>query len=345
MMFNIKNFSKLKKFNFLITGATGSFGQKFVEILQKEIRPKKIVIFSRDELKQFNMQKKFNSKNIRYFLGDVRDEKRLDLALKNIDIVIHAAALKQVPAAEYNPTEVIKTNILGAENLIRASIKNNVKKIIALSTDKAASPINLYGATKLVSDKLFSSANNITGTKGPIFSIVRYGNVLNSRGSVIPFFLEKLKNKEKILPITHPSMTRFFLTLEDGVYFVLKSIQRMQGGEIFIPKCVSLKIVDLAKALKKDISFKIIGLRPGEKLHEVLCPKDDSTNTIEFSTFYIIKPTINFGKKRNYKILPTKEKGESVKEGFEYNSLDNKNKITNLKIKTLLERSVFKQKI
>jgi UDP-N-acetylglucosamine 4,6-dehydratase len=342
MVLNKENFSKLKKFNFLITGGTGSFGQKFVEILQKKVRPKKIVIFSRDELKQFNMQKKFNSENIRYFLGDIRDEKRLDLALKNIDIVVHAAALKQVPAAEYNPTEVIKTNILGAENLIRMSMKNNVKKIVALSTDKAACPINLYGATKLVSDKLFSSANNITGPKGPLFSIVRYGNVLNSRGSVIPFFLEKIKNKEKVLPITHTEMTRFFLTIEDGVYFVLKSIQRMQGGEIFIPKCVSLKITDLAKALKKDISFKIIGLRPGEKLHEILCPKDDSRNTIEFSSFYTIKPTINFGKKRNYKILPTKEVGKNVKENFEYNSYNNKNKITNLKIKILLEKSAFK---
>ena len=341
MLINKSNLAKLKKSNFLITGATGSFGQKFIEILQKEINPKKIVIFSRDELKQFNMQKKFNSKNLRYFIGDVRDEKRLDLAFRGIDIVIHAAALKQVPAAEYNPTEVIKTNITGAENIIRASIKNNVKKVISLSTDKAACPINLYGATKLVADKLFSSANNIIGAKGPIFSSVRYGNVINSRGSVIPFFLEKIKNKEKILPITHPDMTRFFLTLEDGVHFVINSIERMQGGEIFIPKCVSLKIVDLAKALKNDVSFKFIGLRPGEKLHEVLCPKDDSLNTIEFSKFFVIKPTINFGKKRNFKILPTKEIGKSVIEGFEYNSLNNKNKIFDLKIKALLKKSKF----
>ena len=328
---------KFKNYSFLITGGTGSFGQKLVEILQKQIKPKKIVIFSRDELKQFNMKKKFNSSNIRYFLGDVRDEKRLDLAFNNIDIIVHAAALKQVPAAEYNPTEVIKTNILGAENIIRASIKNKIKKVISLSTDKAACPINLYGATKLVADKLFSAANNISDAKGPIFSSVRYGNVINSRGSVIPFFLEKIKNNEKSLPITHPEMTRFFLTLENSVEFVLKSLERMQGGEIFIPKCISLKITDLAKALKKNVSFKIIGLRPGEKLHEVLCPKDDAINTIEFSNFYIIEPTINFSKKRNYKKLPTKELGKYVKKDFEYNSLNNKDNITGSKIKILIK--------
>ncbi|MDA8533230.1 UDP-N-acetylglucosamine 4,6-dehydratase (inverting) [Candidatus Pelagibacter bacterium] len=337
MLLSKSTIKKFKNYSFLITGGTGSFGQKFLEILQKQIKPKKIVIFSRDELKQFNMKKKFNSSNIRYFLGDVRDEERLDMALNNIDIIVHAAALKQVPAAEYNPTEVIKTNILGAENIIRASIKNKVKKVISLSTDKAACPINLYGATKLVADKLFSAANNISDAKGPIFSSVRYGNVINSRGSVIPFFLEKIKNNEKNLPITHPEMTRFFLTLEDSVEFVLKSLERMQGGEIFIPKCISLKITDLARALKKDASFKIIGLRPGEKLHEVLCPKDDAVNTIEFSNFYIIEPTINFSKKRNYKKLPTKELGKHVKKDFEYNSLNNKDNITGSKIKILIK--------
>ncbi|MDA9233753.1 UDP-N-acetylglucosamine 4,6-dehydratase (inverting) [Candidatus Pelagibacter sp.] len=337
MKINKNNFSKYKKSNFLITGATGSFGQKFIEILQKIVQPKKIVIFSRDELKQFDMQKKFNSENIRYFLGDIRDEKRLEIALNNIDIVIHAAALKQVPAAEYNPTEVIKTNITGAENLIRASIKNKVKKVIALSTDKAASPINLYGATKLVSDKLFSSANMLTGGKGPIFSIVRYGNVLNSRGSVVPFFLEKIENKEKFIPITHPDMTRFFLTLEEGVHFVLKSLKRMQGGEIFIPKCPSFKITDLAKSLKENIIFKNIGLRPGEKLHEILCPKDSYGDTIEFSDFYLIKPTINFGENQNYTKLPTKEVGKYVKENFEYDSYNNKNKLNASQIKNFFK--------
>jgi len=336
MKIDKNNFSQYKKSNFLITGATGSFGQKFIEVLQKTVQPKKIVVFSRDELKQFDMQKKFNSKNIRYFLGDVRDEKRLELALNGIDIVIHAAALKQVPAAEYNPTEVIKTNITVAENLIRASIRNNVKKVIALSTDKAASPINLYGATKLVSDKLFSSANMITGGKGPLFSIVRYGNVLNSRGSVVPFFLEKIRNKEKFLPITHPDMTRFFLTLETGINFVMKCLNRMQGGEIFVPKCPSFKITDLAKSLKDNILFKKIGLRPGEKLHEILCPKDDYLNTIEFSDFYLIKPTINFGVKQNYTKLPTKEVGKLVKKNFEYDSFNNKNKLNIAKIKKFL---------
>ena len=334
----IININKLKNYNYLITGGTGSFGQKMVEILQKKIKPKRIVVFSRDELKQFEMKKKFNSKELRFFLGDIRDQSRIEQALDQIDVVIHAAALKQVPAAEYNPTEVIKTNINGAENLINACFKKNVKKIIALSTDKAACPINLYGATKLVSDKLFSSANNISGKKGPIFSIVRYGNVINSRGSVIPFFLEKIKAKEKYLPLTDINMTRFFLTIEQGVNFVLNSLSRMQGGEIFIPKCPSIKIAELANILKKDVKFKIVGIRPGEKIHEVLCPKEDALNTIEFKNFYMIKPTINFNKRKNYNFLPTKEKGKYVKKDFEYtsnNSLDSKSKNY---IKKLIEK-------
>ena len=332
------NFSKFSKLNFFITGGTGSFGKKFIQILQKKIKPKRIVVYSRDELKQYDMQNQYAASNMRFFLGDVRDEARLNQALRNIDIVIHAAALKQVPAAEYNPTEVIKTNIFGAENVIKASIKNNVKKVISLSTDKAASPINLYGATKLVSDKLFTSANNIVGDKGPVFSVVRYGNVLGSRGSVLPLFKEKLINKDKFLPITHLDTTRFFLTLENSVNFVLKSLQRMQGGEIFIPKCASFKITDLAKSLKKDISFKVVGLRPGEKLHEVLCPKDDSSHTIEFSSFFLIKPIINFGKKKNYFKLPTKEIGKYVDKGFEYDSFNNKNKIDIKKIKKIIAK-------
>ena len=335
----ILNFNKLKNYNYLITGGTGSFGKKMVEILSKKIKPKRIVIFSRDELKQFEMKKKFNEKNIRYFLGDVRDQSRIEQALDQIDIVIHAAALKQVPAAEYNPSEVIKTNIIGAENLIKACIKNKVKKVIALSTDKAACPINLYGATKLVSDKLFSSANNITGDKTTTFSIVRYGNVINSRGSVIPFFVEKIKAKEKYLPITHPEVTRFFMTIEQGVNFVLNSLLRMKGGEIFIPKCPSIKITDLAKMLKKNVLFKIIGLRPGEKIHEVLCPQEDSRNTIEFKTFYIIQPTINFGRKKNYKIISNKEKGKFVKKNFEYTSNKNISKISNNIINSLIKES------
>ena len=335
----ILNFNKLKNYNYLITGGTGSFGKKMVEILSKKIKPKRIVIFSRDELKQFEMKKKFNEKNIRYFLGDIRDQSRIEQALDQIDIVIHAAALKQVPAAEYNPSEVIKTNIIGAENLIKACIKNKVKKIIALSTDKAACPINLYGATKLVSDKLFSSANNITGDKTTTFSIVRYGNVINSRGSVIPFFVEKIKAKEKYLPITHPEVTRFFMTIEQGVNFVLNSLLRMKGGEIFIPKCPSIKITDLAKMLKKNVLFKTIGLRPGEKIHEVLCPQEDARNTIEFKTFYIIQPTINFGRKKNYKIISNKEKGKFVKKNFEYTSSKNINKISNNIINNLIKES------
>ena len=334
----ILNFNKLKNYNYLITGGTGSFGKKMVEILSKKIKPKRIVIFSRDELKQFEMKKKFNEKNIRYFLGDIRDQSRIEQALDQIDIVIHAAALKQVPAAEYNPSEVIKTNIIGAENLIKACIKNKVKKVIALSTDKAACPINLYGATKLVSDKLFSSANNITGDKGPIFSIVRYGNVINSRGSVIPFFLEKIKAKEKYLPITPPEMTRFFLTIEQGVEFVLNTIGMMRGGELYVPKIPSIKIIDLVKALDKNIKYHIVGIRPGEKLHEVLCPGETARDTLEFKNHYLITPySFNYSNRlKHYLINKNNEKGKPVKNNFVYSSDNNIDFLNIKKIQSII---------
>ena len=283
----------------MITGGTGSFGQKCTQALLK-LDVKKIIIFSRDELKQFEMSNKFNSKKIRYFLGDVRDLSRLELALQKVNFVIHAAALKQVPAAEYNPIECIKTNILGAENVIRASLKNNVEKVLALSTDKAANPINLYGATKLCSDKLMISANFYSNeTSFTKFSVVRYGNVIGSRGSVLPFFQSLIKKNSSSLPITDEKMTRFWISLDEGVNFVLNSLTEMIGGELFIPKSPSIKIVDLARALNPKIKFNITGIRPGEKLHEVLCPAETYKDTIEFKKYFIIKPLIEF--KKNYK--------------------------------------------
>ena len=259
----------------LITGGTGSFGQKCTNELLKH-RVKKIIIFSRDELKQYEMSNRFRNDKIRYFLGDVRDADRLKLAFQNVDLVIHAAALKQVPAAEYNPVECIKTNVIGAENVTKACIENNVEKVIALSTDKAANPINLYGATKLCSDKLFTNANFLTGQKKTKFSVVRYGNVIGSRGSVLPYFKDLVKKNHKFLPITHKDMTRFWISLDQGVKFVIKCTELMYGGEIFVPKMPSIKIVDLAKSVSSKIKLKIIGKRPGEKLHETLCPQESS---------------------------------------------------------------------
>jgi len=317
-----------KNKNILITGGTGSFGKAFVEYVLKNYNVNKIVIFSRDELKQFNFQnyldnKGYNRKKIRFLIGDVRDQKRLSLAFQSMDYVIHAAALKQIPTAEYNPQEVIKTNINGAENVIYAALEQNVKKIIALSTDKAVNPVNLYGATKLVSDKLFIAANNLSGAKDSRFSVVRYGNVINSRGSVIPFFKEIYKKNKSSLPITHIDMTRFFIEVEKGVEFVINSFKRMHGGEIFIPKLFSIKIVDIAKALDSKIKINIVGIRPGEKLHEILCQKDESHLTLEFKDHYIIKPTIGLDIKNNYKISNTGEKGKDVSVNFEYVSSNN----------------------
>ncbi|MCH5312876.1 MAG: UDP-N-acetylglucosamine 4,6-dehydratase (inverting) [Helicobacter sp.] len=307
----------------LITGGTGSFGKKFVEIVLKKYNPKKVIVYSRDELKQYEMAQVFNDKRMRYFIGDVRDKPRLESALDGVDICIHAAALKHVPIAEYNPMECIKTNIDGASNVISACLSNNVGHIIALSTDKAANPINLYGATKLCSDKLFVTANNIKGSKDSKFSVVRYGNVVGSRGSVIPFFQKLIAQGAKELPITDARMSRFFITLESGVNFVLENLERMHGGEIFIPKIPSVKITQLASVLAPHLPHKIIGIRPGEKLHEVMVPRDDSHLCIEFEQFFTIMPTINFQTPIDYHTTLKGEKGASVAFGFEYSSESN----------------------
>lgn len=324
--------------NILITGGTGSFGKKYTEVLLKKYKPNKIIIFSRDELKQFEMSQYFDHECMRYFIGDVRDADRLKEAMQDIDYVIHAAAQKQVPAAEYNPMECIKTNIHGAENVIQAALYNNVEKVMALSTDKAANPINLYGATKLASDKLFVSANNMVGKRKTRFSVVRYGNVLGSRGSVIPFFKKLIKEGAKELPITHESMTRFLITLEEGVDFVLKNFERMQGGEIFVPKIPSMYITELAKAIAPDIPHKIIGIRPGEKLHEIMCPSDDSHITLEFHDHFVIKPTIQIVNKAEYSKNLLGEIGREVEQGFEYNSGNNSQWLTQKELLKILER-------
>jgi UDP-N-acetylglucosamine 4,6-dehydratase len=308
----------------LITGGTGSFGKKCVERIIRSYKPRRLVVFSRDELKQFEMQQEFNAKYMRYFIGDVRDVRRMTEAMRGIDYVIHAAALKQVPAAEYNPMECIKTNIQGAENVITAALEAGVSKVIALSTDKAASPINLYGATKLCSDKLFVAANNMTGGRKTVFSVVRYGNVVGSRGSVVPFFRKLVQDGAKSLPITDPRMTRFWLALSQGIDFVLSSFQRMQGGEIFVPKIPSVRITDLAEAIAPGLPQKVVGIRPGEKLHEVMCPGDDSHLTIEFDDHYVIRPAIRFyGRETDYTSNALGEYGTKVGDGFEYNSGNN----------------------
>ena len=314
--------------NILITGGTGSFGKKYTQTLLSKFKPNKIIIFSRDELKQYEMAQEFNDSCMRYFIGDVRDEARLVEAMDGVDFVIHAAALKHVPVAEYNPMECIKTNINGAENVIKAAIKNGVEKVIALSTDKAANPINLYGATKLASDKLFVAANNMVGSKKTRFSVVRYGNVTGSRGSVIPFFQKLIAQGATELPITDEHMTRFLITLEDGVNFVLKNFERMHGGEIFVPKIPSMKIIDLAKAMAPNLKHKIVGIRPGEKLHEIMCPADDSHLTLEFHDHYVIKPTIQFSYKSDFSINKLGETGKKVPQGFEYNSGNNSEWVT-----------------
>lgn len=312
----------------LITGGTGSFGKKFIHILLRKYRPKKVIVYSRDELKQFEMQQAYNGDCMRYFIGDIRDEARLCHAMYKVDYVVHAAALKQVPAAEYNPMECIKTNVHGAQNVINASIECGVKKVIALSTDKAANPVNLYGATKLCSDKLFTAANNMVGDRGTRFSVVRYGNVVGSRGSVVPFFKKLVAEGAKELPITDARMTRFWLKLEDGVEFVLKNFQRMQGGEIFIPKIPSMRIMDLAKAIAPDLPTKIVGIRPGEKLHEVMCPADLYYETLEFDDHYVIMPSTRFWGETDYATNAIGEKGRPVPDGFEYNSGTNPHFLT-----------------
>ena len=317
----------------LITGGTGSFGKKCTEIILKKYKPKKLIIFSRDELKQFEMAQQFSDSKypcMRYFIGDVRDKERLYRAFNKVDYIIHAAALKQVPAAEYNPFEAVKTNILGAENIINVAIDKGVKKVIALSTDKAANPINLYGATKLCSDKLFIAANAYVGREDTIFGVVRYGNVVGSRGSVIPFFL---KQKESgVLPITDPRMTRFWITLEQGVDFVLDSFKRMVGGELFVPKIPSMTIMDLAKAIAPECKTEIIGIRPGEKLHEVMVPRDEARRTLEFKNHYIIQPDFRF-----FSCRFKNRSGNPVSEDFEYSSGNNSQWLTVERLRAMIK--------
>lgn len=308
----------------LITGGTGSFGNQYTKTILSLFKPSRLVIYSRDELKQYEMAQVYSDNCMRYFIGDVRDQARLVQAMEGIDFVIHAAALKHVPASEYNPMECIKTNIYGAENVVHAALNCNVEKVIALSTDKAANPINLYGATKLASDKLFIAANNMAGDHRTRFSVVRYGNVVGSRGSVVPFFKKLLNEGTDHLPITHESMTRFWITLQQGVDFVLKNFSRMQGGEIFVPKIPSIRIVDLARAMAPDLAHKMIGVRPGEKIHEVMCPADDSHLTLEFNDHFVIRPTIIFTNYNNdFSVNNLKEKGSPVRQSFEYNSGSN----------------------
>ena len=320
----------LKNKTILITGGTGSFGKRFVEIILKKFNPKKIIIYSRDEFKQDIMQKTLKSSILRFFIGDVRDYERLNFAMREVDYVFHAAALKQVVAAEYNPIECLKTNVFGAENIIKASINNNVNKVIALSTDKAVNPVNLYGATKLASDKLFIAANNIVGKKKTRFSIVRYGNVIGSRGSVLPLFLNLKKNNKNLFPITDLRMTRFWISLDEVVEFAIKCLKIMIGGEILIKKSPSIKIIDLAKAINPKGKIKIIGVRPGEKIHESLCSKDDLRYTIEFKNHYLIKPSINLNINSSYLKNILKEKGKKTNLDFQYNSGTN-NEFLNVK--------------
>ena len=331
--------------NILVTGGTGSFGKKFIETVLKKFKPKKLIVYSRDEQKQFQLQLKWKesyASPIRYFIGDVRDLDRLKFAMQEVDIVIHAAALKHVPMAEYNPFEAVKTNILGAQNVIDATIANDVKKVIALSTDKASSPINLYGATKLTSDKLFVAANNYKGSKKIKFSVVRYGNVMGSRGSVIPLFLKMKKNN--IFPITDKKMTRFNITLEESVNFVLFCLNKMWGGEIFVPKIPSYKIIDFAKAISTKAKLKYVGIRAGEKLHEEMISQHDSINTIEYNKYFVIAPNskfINWGKKKYTK---HNKGGKNCPNYFSYNSERNKKFLKISELKKLIKSNLSNMK-
>ncbi|WP_310439295.1 UDP-N-acetylglucosamine 4,6-dehydratase (inverting) [Sulfuricurvum sp.] len=326
--------------NILITGGTGSFGKQFVKTILKHYKPNKIIIYSRDELKQYEMAQRFNDPCMRYFIGDVRDLTRLENAMNGVDYVVHAAALKHVPIAEYNPMECIKTNINGAQNVIDAALHCGVSRVIALSTDKAASPINLYGATKLASDKLFVAANNIRGGKDIRFAVVRYGNVLGSRGSVVPFFQKLIEQGASELPITDERMTRFWITLQEGVDFVLKNFQRMHGGETFIPKIPSMKVVDVARTIAPNLPHKNVGIRPGEKMHEVMCPRDDSHLTLEFHDHYVIKPTIQFTETADFSKNNCGEIGTPVEYGFKYSSESNTEWLTS---EALLEKIALTQ--
>lgn len=337
MYFNVfENNLDLKNKNVFVTGATGSFGQAFVKYLLEKHSVGKLILFSRDELKQFEMQNVYPSSeypNLRFFIGDVRDYDRLLQATKGVDIIVHAAALKQVIAMEYNPFECVQTNIIGAQNIVRAALENKVEKVLALSTDKAAEPINLYGASKLASDKIFVAANNLATAGRPAFSCVRYGNVINSRGSVVPFFRQLIDDGAETLPITHPNMTRFIISLEQGVQFVCMCLERMLGGELFIPKIASVRITDLATAMAPQLSQQIVGVRPGEKLHEVMLPSASSRLSLEAEKYYIIKPELAY---RVYS-PPTDISFRPVSEDFSYSSQNNEHFLSPKAISELLE--------
>jgi UDP-N-acetylglucosamine 4,6-dehydratase len=334
------NLKFLQNKNIFISGGTGSFGKKFVSFVLKNSNCKKIIIYSRDELKQYNLKKELRSEKVRYLLGDIRDYDRLKFALKDVDTVIHAAALKHVDIAEYNPFEFIKTNVLGAQNIIQACLENNIKKVIALSTDKASSPINLYGATKLISDKLFISANNYKGNNDIRFSVVRYGNVMGSRGSVLPLFL-KQKRENNFFSITDKSMTRFNITLQESVRFVLFSIKEMKGGEIFIPKLKSYRVSDLVKAISKKPRIKYIGLRPGEKKHEEMISANESLNTVECKSHYVILPNSEFNNLNIKNYLKIKKNSRRVNDGFSYNSLSNNDYLRSSEITRLINDNLL----
>ncbi len=322
----------------LVTGGTGSFGQRFVKTVLERYKIKRLVIFSRDELKQFEMQQNFSTSEypcLRYFIGDVRDEERLRMAMRGIDIVVHAAALKHVPVAEYNPSECIRTNVNGAENVVSAAIANEVPQVIALSTDKAVNPINLYGASKLAADKIFVAANNLSGATGTKFSIVRYGNVVGSRGSVVPFFRKLIADGAEFLPITDAEMTRFWVTLQEGVDFVISNLRFMKGGEIFVPKMASMSVVDMASSIAPELPQKIIGIRPGEKLHEMMISEDDASSSYDIGDRYVIEPT--------YVYWRTNEEGSlhdnavKVDKGFRYASNINDDWMDDERLKKMLE--------
>lgn len=320
----------------LVTGGTGSFGKQFIATVVTRYKPKKVIVYSRDELKQYEMAQMFPETTypaLRFLIGDVRDRDRLTLAMRETDIVVHAAALKQVPIAEYNPMECLHTNVFGAENVVRAALDNRVKQVIALSTDKAANPINLYGASKLASDKIFVAANNMSGSIGTRFAVVRYGNVAGSRGSVIPFFQKLAREGAKTVPITDPRMTRFWITLQQGVDFVLSSLEMMHGGEVFVPRIPSMKISDVAEALAPGIKHEIVGIRPGEKLHETMVPADDGRRTLKLKDRYIIEPAFAFWNRKKYEINGF----ECVKDGFEYSSNTNDEWLDARGLKALLD--------
>ena len=332
----------LNNTSILITGGTGSFGIHLIKTILKQHQPERIIVYSRDELKQFDMQnsKKFANEKvlIRYFIGDIRDFKRLKKAMEDVNIVVHAAALKQVPATEYNPFEAVKTNVIGAQNVIDAAFEAYVEKVVALSTDKAAAPINLYGATKLTSDKLFIAANNYKGKHDIKFSVVRYGNVMGSRGSVIPFFLKQKENG--VLHITDNRMTRFNITLQQGVDFVLQCLERMWGGELFVPKIPSYRILDVAEAVAPECKQNIVGIRPGEKLHEEMITQSDSFNTIEYEDYYVIVPSIRIWSKKKFINKSNFRKGRPCEEGFSYNSNTNQHFLSVNELKKLIEENV-----